>query len=418
MGKTLTEKLLSKKSGGDAKAGDIVIASVDLVFAHDVGGPLTFKQIRESGFVKPANPGSTPLFLDHCVPSPRMEMANDQKFLRTFAEEFGCPVSQVGDGVCHQLVIEKWAKPGNIILGGDSHTCTAGGLGAFATGMGSTDIAVAMALGKTWFRVPETIFVKVTGKFPTGVYAKDLILHVIGILSAEGATYKVLEFGGDTTKTMTMSQRFTTANMAVEAGAKAALFSSDEVTKAYLDSLGRKAHFQSLFPDPDAVYEQSLEIEAEKLVPLVAKPHTVDNVVPVSEVEGKKIDQVFIGSCTNGRLEDFAEAAKILHGKHINPRIRLIVAPASRTVYLQAMEKGYIKAFIDAGAAVVNPGCAVCAGVHQGVLADVEVCVSTSNRNFKGRMGNPSSYVYLSSPATAAASAIYGAITSPEKLLS
>lgn len=418
MGKTLAEKLLSKKSGGDAKAGDIVIAAVDLVFAHDVGGPLTIRQIKESGLGKLANPKATPLFLDHCVPSPRMELANDQKFLRAFAEEFGCPVSQVGDGVCHQLVVEEWANPGDMIAGGDSHTCTAGGLGAFATGMGSTDIAVAMALGKTWLRVPETILVKVTGRFPAGVYAKDLILHVIGLLSAEGATYKALEFGGDTIRTMTMSQRFTTANMAVEAGAKAALFSSDEVTKTYLDSVGRSEHFQSLFPDPDAVYEQVVEIDAENLVPLVAQPHTVDNVVPVSEVEGKKIDQVFIGSCTNGRLEDLAEAAKILDGKQINPQTRLIVAPASRTVYLEALDKGYIKTLINAGAAVVNPGCAACGGVHQGILADAEVCLSTTNRNFKGRMGNPSSFVYLSSPATAAASAIKGAITSAEKLLS
>jgi 3-isopropylmalate/(R)-2-methylmalate dehydratase large subunit len=284
--------------------------------------------------------------------------------------------------------------------------------------MGSTDITVTMALGKTWLRVPETFLVEITGQFPRGVYSKDLILHLIGLLGADGATYKALEFGGDTIRTMTMSQRFTVSNMAVEAGAKVGLFPADEINKAYLEAHGRGDRFRSLLPDPDAIYEKVVEIDARKLAPMVAQPHTVDNVVPVSKVEGTKVDQVFIGSCTNARLEDLAVAANILEGKKAHPETRLIIGPASRTVYREALDKGYIKIFIDAGASVLNPGCAACAGIHQGILAEGEVCLSTTNRNFKGRMGNPESFVYLASPATAAASAITGGITSPEKFLS
>ena len=418
MGKTLADKILSNKSGVDAKAGDIVIVPVDVVYAHDVSGPLAIRQFKESGWRNPVNPQATVFFLDHAVPSPRLELANDQKFISTFAQEHGCPLYQIDDGICHQLVVEQWVCPGDMVCGGDSHTPTAGGLCAFATGMGSTDIAVIMALGKTWLRVPETILVKINGKFPAGVYAKDLALHIIGLLSAEGATYKALEFGGDTIRNMSMSQRFTLANMSVETGAKVGLFPADEITKAYLETHGRGDRFQPLFPDHDAIYEQVIEIEAQQLVPLVAQPHAVDNVAPVSKVEGTKVDQVFIGSCTNSRLEDLAIAASILNGKKRHPETRLIIVPASRTVYLEAMNKGYIRTFINAGAAVLNPNCAACGGVHQGILGDGEVCLSTTNRNFKGRMGNPESFVYLASPATAATSAITGEITSPGKFLS
>ncbi len=315
-------------------------------------------------------------------------------------------------------MVEEWANPGDVVLGGDSHTCTIGALGAFATGMGSTDIAVAMALGKTWLRVPETFLITVTGQLPRGVYSKDLILYLIGLLGADGATYKALEFGGDTIRTMTMSQRLTVSNMAVEAGAKVGLFPADEINEGYLEAHGRGNRFRSLLPDPDATYEKVVEIDAGKLVPVVAQPHTVDNVVPVRKVKETKVDQVFIGSCTNARLEDLAVAASILEGEKAHPETRLIIVPASRNVYREALDKGYIKIFIDAGASVLNPGCAACAGIHQGILGDGEVCLSTTNRNFKGRMGNPQSFVYLASPATAAASAITGEIMSPEKFLS
>lgn len=417
MGKTLSEKILSSKSGVDAKAGDIVVVPVDKVYAHDVSGPLAIRQFKESGFKKLACPEFTFFFLDHAVPCPRKELANDQKFIREFVQEQGCQISGINEGVCHQIAVEKWVCPSDIVCGGDSHTPTAGGLCAFATGMGSTDIAVAMALGKTWLRVPESFLVKITGQLSPVVHAKDIALHLIGLLSAEGATYKTLEFGGDAIRTMTIAQRFTLANMSVEAGAKAGLFPADEITKDYLENHGRGNSYLELFPDPDASYERVIEIEAQKLVPLVAQPHTVDNVIPVSEVEGAQIDQVFIGSCTNGRLEDLAITARIMQGKKRYPQTRLVIVPASRGVYHEAMTKGYIATFIDAGATVVNPGCAACAGVHEGILADGELCLSTTNRNFKGRMGNPKSFVYLASPATAAASAITGKITSPEKFM-
>ncbi|MFC1981101.1 3-isopropylmalate dehydratase large subunit [Chloroflexota bacterium] len=414
MGKTLAEKILGNKSGADAKAGDIIIAPLDLVFAHDVSAPLAIRRFREGGLGRPANPGATVFFIDHCVPSPRPELSNDQIFVRDFAREHGCVLYQMNDGICHQLVVEDWANPGDVICGGDSHTVTAGALSAFACGMGSTDIAVSMGLGRTWLRVPEAILIKLSGKFPPGVYAKDLALHVIGLLGADGATYKSLEFGGDTLGTMTISQRSTVANMSIEAGAKVGLFPADEITRDYLEVQGRGDRYQPLSPDPDAVYERIIEVDASKLVPVVAKPHLVDNVAPVSDVAGTKIDQVFIGSCTNARLEDLAIVAGILDGKKCHPQTRLIISPASRTVYLEAIRKGYIETFINAGAVVINPGCAVCGGVHEGVLGNSEACLSTTNRNFKGRMGNPEAFVYLASPATAATSAITGEITSPE----
>ena len=417
MGKTIAEKILSNKTGVDAKAGDIVIAPADLVFTHDVSGPLTIRQIKESGHTKLANPKATLFFIDHCTPSPRQELSNDQMFVRDFAMEQGSPLYDVGDGICHQLTAEDWANPGDVICGGDSHSTTTGALCAFATGFGSTDIAMAMVLGKTWLRVPETFLVKVSGQFPKGVYSKDLIIHLIGMLGADGATYKSLEFVGDAIKTMSMSQRLTVANMSVEAGAKVGLFPSDDITREFMKAQGRGERFQSISSDPDAVFERVIEIDAGKMVPMVSKPHTVDNAAPVSEVEGTEINQVFIGSCTNARLEDLAIAAGILDGKKTHRRTRLIVVPASRSVYLEAINKGYISALVKAGASVVNPNCAACGGTHMGILADGEVCLATTNRNFKGRMGNPKSFVYLASPATAAASAITGEITSPQKYL-
>ena len=416
MGKTLAEKILSNKAGVDAKAGDIVIAPVDLTFTHDVSGPLTIREIKESG-KSLANPKATVFFLDHCTPSPRQELSNDQMFVRNFALEQGSPLYEVGDGICHQLTAEDWANPGDIICGGDSHSTTAGALCAFATGMGSTDIAMAMVLGKTWLRVPETFLIKMKGQFPKGVYGKDLILHIIGMLGADGATYKSLEFVGHAIETMSMSQRLTVANMTVEAGAKAGLFPADDVTQEYLKARGRGDRYQKLSADPGAVYERVIEIDAQKMVPMVAKPHTVDNVAPVSEVEGTKINQVFIGSCTNARLEDLAVAASILDGKKTHRQTRLIIVPASRSVYLEAVNKGYISTLVKAGASVESPNCGACGGVHMGILGDGEVCLATTNRNFKGRMGNPKSFIYLASPATAAASAIAGEITRPQKFI-
>ena len=417
MGLTLSEKLLSQRSGSQARAGDIVIAAVDLVFVQDTTGPLTLRQFQAAGFSGLKNPSRTFLFLDHAAPSPNAAQANDHAFMRRFTAETGATASEVGDGVCHQLAVEDLARPGDIVIGSDSHTVTSGALGAFASGMGSTDVAVAMGLGKNWFRVPETIRVEVSGAFPRGVDAKDLILHLIGLIGADGATYRALEFGGETVDRMTMSQRFTIANMAVEAGAKVGLFPSDAVTEAYLQERGRGADYQPLAPDADAENMSTIRIDASALEPVIALPHTVDNTALVDTVAGTRIDQVFLGTCTNGRIEDLEIAARILKGKHRHRDLRLIIAPASREVLQAAIAAGYLTTLLEAGALLLPPGCGACLGLHQGILGDGEVCLSTANRNFKGRMGNPEAFVYLASPATAAASAVAGVITDPREVM-
>ena len=416
MGQTLAEKILSAKSNTEARAGHIVVAQVDLIFVQDSTGPLTLRQFNNTNLAV-HNPKKTLLFLDHSAPSPNQELSNDHIFLRKFARETGVVLSDIGGGVCHQLVAESWANPGDIILGADSHTVTTSALGAFATGMGSTDIAVAMALGKTWLRVPETIKVLVRGHWPKGVYSKDLILHLIGKIHADGATYKSLEFGGEGVSALSMSERLTIANMAVEAGAKVGLFPSDKATQSYLREQGRGERYIPLAPDPNATYENIIEVDVSRLEPTVAKPHTVDNTTLVQELKGVGIEQVFIGTRTNGRLEDLAVAASILAGKKRHPRTRVIVAPASQKILLAALAKGYISSLVESGATIVPPGCAACLGVHQGVLGNGEACLSTSNRNFKGRMGNPEAFIYLASPATAAATAIRGEITDPREFL-
>ncbi len=417
MGKTLAEKILSIKSSTDAYAGDIVIAQLDLSFVQDSTGPLTLRQLNESELDIIHNPGRTIIFLDHSAPSPARSLSNDHRFLRDFAREKGVVLSDVGEGVCHQIVAESFASPGEVIVGADSHTVTAGALGAFATGMGSTDIAIAFAFGKTWLRVPETFRVVVHGRFSRGVSAKDLILHLIGKIGADGATFKALEFDGEGVRLMQMSERLTVANMAVEAGADAGLFPSDSVTRSYLESQGRGEAYIPLHPDPDATYERTIEIDAGRLEPTVSRPHAVDNIALARELKGIPIDQVFIGTCTNGRLDDLRIAAGIMQGRSRHPRVRLIVAPASRDVLLSAMAEGYISTLIAAGASILPPGCGACLGTHQGVLGDGEACLSTANRNFKGRMGNPSAFIYLGSPATAAATAIRGEITDPRETL-
>ena len=417
LGKTLAEKILSEKSQGDAHSGAFVVAKVDLVFAQDTTGPLTVREFQTSGFKRLANPEKTVLFLDHAAPSPNQQLSADHILLRQFSRQSGCLIFDVGEGVCHQLVAESLAKPGDVIVGADSHTVTAGALGAFATGMGSSDVAVAFGLGKTWLKVPETIKVVVSGSFPEGVSAKDLALHLIGQLGADGATYKALEFGGDSVVKMSIPGRLTIASMTVEAGAKVGLFPSDEVTQDYLAEQGRSDHYQPVSPDADASYEKIINIDVSRLEPMVSQPHAVDNTALARQLKGIEIQQVFIGTCTNGRLEDLAVAATILKGKKRHPDTRLIVAPASREVLLGAIEAGYIATLLEAGAVILPPGCGACLGLHQGVLADGESCLSTANRNFKGRMGNPDAFIYLGSPATAAATAITGEITDPREVM-
>jgi 3-isopropylmalate/(R)-2-methylmalate dehydratase large subunit len=417
MGKTLAEKILSNRSGTDARANDIVIASVDLAFVQDTTGPLTLRLFREAGFARLADPARTVLFMDHAVPSPVRQLSTDHIFIRSFGRDSGCVVSEVGEGVCHQLVAERYARPGDVIVGADSHSVTAGALGAFGTGMGSSDVAVAMALGKNWFRVPETLRVSLTGALADRVCSKDLILHLIGLIGADGATYMSLEFGGSGVDSLTVPDRLVVSNMAVEAGAKVGLFPSDQRTNEYLVQVGRPGDYAPLSPDNDAHYARTIDIALDTLVPVVSCPHTVDNVRPAAELGDVRVDQVFVGTCTNGRIEDIELVARMVAGRRKASHTRFLVAPASRTVLLRAIENGYITTLVEFGAVILPPGCAACLGLHQGILGDGEVCLSTANRNFKGRMGNPESFVYLGSPATAAATAVHGVITDPREML-
>ena len=415
MGKTISEKILSEHSGRDAKADDFVISKVDLCLLQDGTGPLAVRQLELLGIKKVVNPSGIAVFLDHAAPCPRKELANDHITLRNFAKKTGCYLFEVGEGVCHQLMSELFTSPGDLLVGADSHTCTGGALGAFATGMGSTDVAVAMGLGKTWLRIPRTFRILVNGKFPAGVYAKDFMLYLIGTLGAEGATYRALEFTGEAMEALPMSERLVISNMVVEAGAKAGIFPSDRVTKAYLKQHGRENRFKQVKSDKDAKFEKEIKIEVDKLAPMISLPHTVDNVKPVDKIGKVKIHQVFIGSCTNGRIEDLRVVADLWKGRKRNPDTRVIITPASKDVYMNAAKEGLLEIFLDFDAIVTNPGCGACVGVHGGILGDGEVCLSTSNRNFLGRMGNPKGFVYLASPATAAVSAIKGEIADPRE---
>ncbi len=415
MGKTIAEKIIGRHAKQEVSAGEIALVSVDVCLTQDGTGPLAIRQLQKINLERAVNPKRTVLFLDHAAPSPRRELANDHVTIRKFTRKTGACLSDVGEGVCHQIIAESYLNPGDILIGADSHTCTGGALGAFATGMGSTDVAVGIALGKTWLRVPETFKVEVKGKLQAGVHPKDIILHLIGTIRADGATYKALEFSGDAIEKMSMSGRFTLSNMAVEAGAKAGLIASDNTTREFLTQQGRGSKFKELKPDKDAVYEKVIEIDASELTPVVAFPHTVDNVKSIDQAKGIKIDQVFIGTCTNGRLEDLEVAVKMIEGKKKHPKTRFIVVPASKSVFLEAMKAGYIKTLVEFGAAILAPGCGPCVGVHEGILGDGEACLATMNRNFKGRMGNPEGFIYLASPATAAATAIAGEIADPRE---
>lgn len=415
MGKTLSEKILSEHAGHDVKAGEFAVVAVDLAYVQDGTGPLAVRQFRAMGFSEAHDPARKVIFLDHASPSPRRELSNDHMLLREFAAETGVRLSEVGSGICHVIVLESYVNPGEVAVGADSHSCTGGALGAFTTGMGSTDVAVAFGLGKTWMRCPETFKIRVEGELPKSVYSKDMMLHIIGRIGADGATYKALEFCGGTVAGLSMEARVTMSNIAVECGAKAGLIAPDETTRAWLRDHGREDKFVPLRADPDAEYEREIEVDASRLVPTVSCPHFVDNAATIDAVERVKVHQVFIGTCTNGHLEDLRIAAGILNGRRVAPDTRLIVTPASRSVYLNAMAEGLLSVFVEAGGLVTGPGCGACVGVHAGVLGDDEVCVSTQNRNFQGRMGNPKGNIYLGSPALAAATAIEGRIADPRE---
>jgi 3-isopropylmalate/(R)-2-methylmalate dehydratase large subunit len=412
----IIEKILANASNKkEVNPGEIVEANIDVAMTHDLTGPLAIKSFNEIGAKKVWDHNKIVIILDHLVPASSVISAGLHKIVRNFAKEQNIKnFYDVGrGGVCHQVMPEKGhVRPGEVIVGSDSHTCTYGAFGAFATGIGSTEMAAVFATGKLWFRVPEVIKVDVTGNLPNLVTAKDLTLKIIGEIGADGAIYKGLEFCGSTIRDLTIDGRMVLANMAVEMGAKAGVIEPDQKTVDYVKSRTDKP-FTAFKSDPNATYERTVNIAVSELEPQVAVPHSVDNVKPVSEVEGTYVDQAFIGSCTNGRIEDLREAAKILKGKKIAKGVRLIVIPASQEIYLNAIDEGLIKLFMDAGATVGNPNCGPCLGGHMGIMAEGEACISTSNRNFIGRMGSTKSFVYLASPATVAASAITGKITDP-----
>ena len=411
MGLTLAEKIISEHAGKIVHAGELVISKVDVTAVQDGTGPLTVQEFKKLGVNNLNNPQRSILFIDHASPSPRKELSNTQMVLREFSKEYGAVLSDVGAGVCHQRLVETFVNPGEVLVGADSHTCTSGALGAFATGMGSTDVAVAMALGKTWLKVPATFKIVVNGEFKPGICSKDLMLHLIGMIGADGATYKALEFCGETIENMSMSERFTLANMAVEAGAKCGLFIADDKTKEFLRLRGREEMFRQILPDKDAEYERIIEINAANVPHTVSCPHTVDNTKPVEELKNVKVNQVYVGTCTNGRIEDLRVVAEILKGKTVNPDVRMLICPASKDVYKEALKEGLIDIFVDANASVLPPGCGPCVGVHAGILGDGEVCLATQNRNFQGRMGNTKGFIYLASPYVAAYTALRGYIS-------
>jgi len=413
MSKTIAEKIISKHCKEEVKAGDIVIAEVDFAIAQDGTAPLSIDVFKKMGKEKVFDGKRVAFFIDHSAPSPNRDISSLHKLMRDFAWEQEINFYDVGRGVCHVVTMEGgWVSSGDLVVGADSHTCTYGAVGAFATGVGSTDLASVMASGKIWLRVPESMKVIFQGKLPLGVYSKDMALYLAGKISASGAIYQSIEFEGETIQDLSMEARFTLSNMAMELGAKAGIIKGDEKTRKWLAEHTKK-EINFVNPDPDASYTKVLKYDVSRLSPCVAKPHSVDNVAFIEEVKGIPIQQAFLGTCTNGRLEDLRIAAGIIKERKVYPGVRFIVAPASQKIYLKALEEGILRTFVKAGAAVVTPGCGCCVGTHNGIPANGENVISTANRNFKGRMGNPEAFIYLASPATVAASALEGEITDP-----
>lgn len=416
----ITEKILAKASGKmTVKPGEIVNSNVDMIMVHDLTGPLAVEAFKKIGVKKVWNSQKVVVILDHQVPAESIKAAELHQTMRKFAKEQNLRIYDVGrGGICHQVMPEKGhVVPGTVIVGADSHTCTYGAFGAFATGIGSTEAAAVFATGKIWLKVPEAIKINVNGEFGKYVTPKDLILKIISKLGVDGAIYKSAEFTGATIREMSMAGRMTMCNMAVEMGAKNGIVEPDETTRKFLQSRVKTLRdFEDLKSDKDSAYEQKVEFNVAELEPQVAYPSSVDNVKPVSEVGNVPVDQVFIGSCTNGRIEDLRLAAQVMKGKKVKDGVRALVIPASMEVYRQALTEGLIETFIDTGAVVCGAACGPCLGGHIGLLASGENCISTSNRNFIGRMGSKEAYVYLASPATAAASALTGRITDPRTL--
>ena len=413
MGNTVIEKIIRHNTGKDVKPGDIVTVNVDRVMIHDIFIPFVGDKFEEMGFTKLWDPDKVVLIYDHLVPASQVDDTRHFHKGDEFAKKYGMKNVHRSDGICHQLMTEAgYVKPGDVVFGTDSHTTTYGCVGAFSSGIGYTEMASILGTGTMWIKVPETIKVVIEGELPKNVMSKDIILRLIGDLGADGATYRALEFSGSTVENMTVASRMTIANMAIEAGAKCALFTPDEKTAEYCE-IELNDYQKSLKGDEDAKYLRTITYRAEDFVPVMACPSQVDKIRDTSVLEGTPIDQVFIGSCTNGRLEDLQAAAEVLKGKKVAKGLRVIVIPATQKIYLDAMEEGLLKTFIEAGAVVSTPTCGPCLGGYMGILAEHERCVSTTNRNFVGRMGHVKSEVYLASPATAAASALTGYITDP-----
>ena len=415
MGKTLSEKILGHKAGKAVSAGEVVTVAPDYCLSHDNSAAI-IGEFKKLGVARVKAPEKLVIILDHIVPAADEKYAQNHKTIREFVAAQGLPnFFDIQHGVCHQVLSEaSFALPGKLIVGSDSHTTTYGAFGAFAAGIGRTEAASIWASDEIWLRVPETLRVEFSGKLPAGAYAKDVILKVIGDHGADRANYEAIEFSGPAAGDFSLASRMVMANMAAEMGAKNGYFEPDEKTLEWVRARAR-ADYEIVRSDPGAKYEAVLKYDLSAIEPQVACPHTVDNVKPVREVEGKPFHQALIGTCTNGRLEDLEVAARILKGKKIHPRVRALVLPASREVYVEAMRKGLLETLSEAGCVILNPGCGPCLGAHEGLLAAGEVVVSTSNRNFRGRMGNRDSEIYLASPATAAASALEGKITDPRK---
>lgn len=412
MGQTIIEKIISHKIGKESvKPGDIVTVAVDRVMLDDIMIPFIVDKFLEMGFKNIWDPDKAVLIYDHLVPASQLDDTRHYKVGDTFAKDYGIRNVHRSDGICHQLMTEAgYVKPGDVVFGTDSHTTTYGCVGAFSTGIGYTEMAAILGTGSLWVKVPETIKIVIDGKMPQPVMSKDMILRIIGDLGADGATYRALEFSGSAVEEMSISSRMTMANMAIEAGAKCALFTPDQKTAKYCE-IELDDYQKGLYGDEDAVYYKTIHYQAEEMAPVMACPSQVDKIRNVSQLKGTKIDQVFIGSCTNGRLEDIQAAAKVLEGKQVSPFVKLIVTPASRKVYEEAAACGALKALAEAGAIITHPGCGLCCGRTGGILWDGERVVATNNRNFLGRMGTSKVEIYLASPAVAAMCALAGEIT-------
>ena len=414
MGETVIEKIIRNNVGHTVKPGDIVTVNVDRVMIHDIFIPFVAEKFEEMGFKKLWNPDKVVLIYDHLVPASQLDDTRHFHVGDAFAEKYGMKNVHRSDGICHQLMTEAgYVKPGNIVFGTDSHTTTYGCVGAFSSGIGYTEMASILGTGTMWIKVPETIKVVIDGELPANVMSKDVILRLIGDLGADGATYRALEFTGSAVKNMSVASRMTIANMAIEAGAKCALFTPDEKTAEYCE-IELNDFQKSLVGDGDAAYLKTMTYRGEDFVPVMACPSQVDKIRDVSTLEGTEIDQVFIGSCTNGRLEDLAAAAEVLKGKKVADYVKLIVTPASRKIYRQAIDLGILDTLAEAGAMITHPGCGLCCGRAGGILTDGERVVATNNRNFLGRMGTSKVEIYLASPKTAAACAVAGKIVSPK----